>query len=751
MNYLDMEKLEYYISHASIRQISKIWMNATDFINLWGMYSLEGFFSAINTYIPEINEFTNIEAIKSRAFKTKEDKLHNKWDDIYGYLPELTVIRDAFQKAFVAMPSGVEKTEAWLYPCALNAISDADLEALIYFRSQGESFVSSETISQSWLESICNGIAKGRYLFGFSKEVVQRANDKKLSLAQLAEIFEEKKSFPYFLLARDEEEDFITATFFRAVEWLQLFEFEPWINAYASDISTIYQDGIDEAYTLYTLFYLCRSDLILRKVSKLGLEALLLGLCIGHIEPSKPWKRYWSEREQIVNYLPAASIISFAWKRINPTNINSNILEQSLSLLIQSQLHSGAWPLTSEHLDGDILSTSLAMLALAINRPEGYQRYLNKARDWLLGQQNELGCWHIQGAPAVMINILCLESIKLAEGKKQITYRIDSQVSMTVPEPVATGVVVNQKSDEVTFELSKNIFLRYDDIKYGIITALPKEYAAIKALIPEGEEIVTGKLGNKKPYVGVITNQSGRKCPVAIMMSGMGNNQAAARATELVSIFPSIKSIIMCGIAGGTPNPTHLEEHVRLGDIVVSSKQGVVQYDYVKDTWNEVKEKCMRVPPDANLLYAVDVLESQRLLGASPWESYIDYIIKKYPHFSRPAESEDVFYDVNDILVPHPIDISRNSYPKIFIGPIASANTLLKNPERRDMLRHKYDIKAVEMEASGIADATWNMSIGYLAVRGICDYCDKHKNDVWQLYAAIVAAAYTRALLETVI
>lgn len=53
------------------------------------------------------------------------------------------------------------------------------------------------------------------------------------------------------------------------------------------------------------------------------------------------------------------------------------------------------------------------------------------------------------------------------------------------------------------------------------------------------------------------------------------------------------------------------------------------------------------------------------------------------------------------------------------------------------------------MEASGIADASWNQSVGYLVVRGICDYCDAQKNDLWQEYAALAAAAYTRAVIET--
>lgn len=54
------------------------------------------------------------------------------------------------------------------------------------------------------------------------------------------------------------------------------------------------------------------------------------------------------------------------------------------------------------------------------------------------------------------------------------------------------------------------------------------------------------------------------------------------------------------------------------------------------------------------------------------------------------------------------------------------------------------------MEASGVADAGWDKNIGFLVVRGICDYCDTKKNDVWQQYAAIVAAAYTRALIESI-
>jgi tetratricopeptide (TPR) repeat protein len=49
------------------------------------------------------------------------------------------------------------------------------------------------------------------------------------------------------------------------------------------------------------------------------------------------------------------------------------------------------------------------------------------------------------------------------------------------------------------------------------------------------------------------------------------------------------------------------------------------------------------------------------------------------------------------------------------------------------------------MEAAGLMD-----EIPSLVIRGICDYCDSHKNKEWQPYAALVAAAYAKAVLMQV-
>lgn len=288
----------------------------------------------------------------------------------------------------------------------------------------------------------------------------------------------------------------------------------------------------------------------------------------------------------------------------------------------------------------------------------------------------------------------------------------------------------------------------------GIITALEKEYVAVKKLIENPiEDFIPGRGAGRRYLVGEVPAANGGKHIVALaLLADMGNNQAAARATLLLEHFPTVSSIIMVGIAGGIPNPEKASDHVRLGDIVVSDKNGVVQYDLVKEEVDKTIHRNPPRPPSAALLEGVRFLTADELEGHRLWLKFIDQALQGLKaSWSRPAESSDTLISSThpEEVIPHPDDRERDSgQPRVFIGPIASANVLLKNPLKRDALRDKFHVKAVEMEGSGIADATWHHEVGYLVVRGICDYCDSRKNDDWQKYASIVAAAYTRALLE---
>ena len=282
----------------------------------------------------------------------------------------------------------------------------------------------------------------------------------------------------------------------------------------------------------------------------------------------------------------------------------------------------------------------------------------------------------------------------------------------------------------------------------GIITALTKETVAVKTMLDNIEDYDIPGRGSGRRYIfGTVPARKGGKHHVVVTQAGMGNNQAAGRGMLLLERFPNVSSIIMVGIAGGFPNPKKPTDHVRLGDIVVSNKYGVIQYDFVKKERIKTKIRSYPRPPSASLLDAVELLQEIQMEGDQPWVLSIEAAIARLgPKWQQP--DEDILYDAKGDLILHPADARREKHrPYIFISPIASSNTLLKNPIFRDRLRDTTDAKAAEMEASGIADATWNFDVGYLVVRGICDYCDSAKGDAWQNYAAVVAAAYTRALL----
>lgn len=66
----------------------------------------------------------------------------------------------------------------------------------------------------------------------------------------------------------------------------------------------------------------------------------------------------------------------------------------------------------------------------------------------------------------------------------------------------------------------------------------------------------------------------------------------------------------------------------------------------------------------------------------------------------------------------------------------------MKDAMVRDSISRKHGIICFEMEAAGLMD-----TFPSLAIRGISDYSDSHKNDDWQSYAAVVAAAYAKDLL----
>jgi nucleoside phosphorylase len=308
---------------------------------------------------------------------------------------------------------------------------------------------------------------------------------------------------------------------------------------------------------------------------------------------------------------------------------------------------------------------------------------------------------------------------------------------------------------------------RYDfsHVTIGVLTALEEEYAACKGILdPDKNGIELEKRatsGTLTCWLCSIPARFGGTHIVAITRTtGMGNTASAIAANILFQHCEAIQFLIMCGIAGAVPNSSNHEQHVRLGDIVVSGSPGIVQYDFGKlrdarrvnnDLFSGFEFRLQPRPPCPKLLAAVGRMHSdERLLSRDTpreWErkieSFLSRLDKRTP-WKRPAPKSDVLIDTVDgtgAQTQHPRDPERRrGKPRVFRGAIGAANIVLADPKKRDELRNRHGIKAVEMEGFGVADASWLAGVGYLVVRGTCDY--------WHSYAALVAAAYARTVIE---
>lgn len=278
--------------------------------------------------------------------------------------------------------------------------------------------------------------------------------------------------------------------------------------------------------------------------------------------------------------------------------------------------------------------------------------------------------------------------------------------------------------------------------KIAIVTALPKEHAAVSRLLRGSEPCIIEE--DPTLYrLGVIPGSVGQHQVILACLTKYGNNTAAITATNIHRSFPSVSTVILIGICAGIPRPQKPSAHVRLGDVIISSGSGVVQFDIGMKSQDGFQYRGSAPPPSAKLLQAVNALESAMIVEPGLWADAIHYFLAQ-ANVTRPHK-EPPHPDFR-----HPADKLRSTgVPRIFKGSIGASNSLMKDRKERDEVAERHGLLGLEMEGSGIADAMWDSNLQYLIVRGVCDYADANKDDSWQEYASHVAAAYLQLLLLT--
>ncbi|KAF5020231.1 hypothetical protein F66182_7748 [Fusarium sp. NRRL 66182] len=333
-----------------------------------------------------------------------------------------------------------------------------------------------------------------------------------------------------------------------------------------------------------------------------------------------------------------------------------------------------------------------------------------------------------------------------------------------------TGPIIKKLKkvdDERTPEPNKNgQKLTSESYTVGWICAISTEHVAAQVFLderhegpdyqsPSDDNIYTlGRVGRHNVVIAVLPDGE------------YGITSASRVGSDMRHTFPNIRIGLMVGIGGGAPS---LKNDIRLGDIVVSAprggKGGIFHYDYGKTVQDQSFHSTgfLNQPP-VLLRAAMNDLRAKYDVDGNSIEEGINRILNKKPRlkkkYKRPPPSTDRLHratvthsssceanceetcgDDPKNLISRP-DRTEDEVPTVHYGLVASSNRLVKDALLRDRLAAEKDVLCFEMEAAGLVN-----HFPCLVIRGICDYADSHKNNDWQGYAAMAAAAYTKDLL----
>ena len=295
-----------------------------------------------------------------------------------------------------------------------------------------------------------------------------------------------------------------------------------------------------------------------------------------------------------------------------------------------------------------------------------------------------------------------------------------------------------------------------DDYTIGWICALEVELFAAVTMFDEEHEPLKQASHDQNSYMyGSIGKHN---MVIATMGGETGKVTAALVAASMWQNFTNLKYILLVGTGGGVPSQ---KDDVRLGDVVIALPQGtssgVIQYDLGKLlTHREFQMKGNLAPPPPQLRRLVGgPFEMDIRRGRSRIKEISTRVGEKREDLRYPGSPADIQFDPSylhqggsDCSQCDPSKITsrrpQGREIKVHYGLTASGDTLMKDGAERDRISAKLGgILCFEMETAGLLT-----ELPCLVIRGISNYCDSHKSDEWNGYAAATAAACAKEILQ---
>lgn len=330
----------------------------------------------------------------------------------------------------------------------------------------------------------------------------------------------------------------------------------------------------------------------------------------------------------------------------------------------------------------------------------------------------------------------------------------------------------------------------------GVICALALEYDAVSLLFDQFWDEDGEPYGRAQGDTNIYTTgKIGNHNVVLALLPSIGTAAGSGSAASFRSSYSGLRIAFLVGVCGGVPFTG--QDEMLLGDVVISKT--VIQYSLgrqypsafvAKDTVNDnmghpskairtlitsfetergrrrLRQKTGQYLKD---LQRTAIEEGHRHSYQYPGLAEDKLFAATYVHKHRGSQTYDCscndkidsFCDEaahasctelccnEEQLVPRKrLEMKKNmepdlvQCPEIFIGGVASGDTVMKSGEHRDRIAKQRNVIAFEMEGAGVWD-----EVPCIVVKGVCDYADSHKNKTWQPFAAATAAAVLKAML----